>query len=422
MAETLIGTNNKLITVKVQEKTVVETGSEQVIEPDTGFIGLSKVTVKPSGENSSQGGEVITGVNGKIASIKTQIKSVTPSGTVQNIEPDSGYVGLSTVQVQAVTSDVDENIQPENIRTGVSILGVEGTLGNPLQNKTATPSINEQVITADSGYDGLNSVTINAVTSAIDNNIQPSNIKKDVNILGVVGTLVDNSDAIIEGTATSITTNATKIAQYKFYYDESLTEFIGNNVLNVGSYAFWSFKSDFEFSLPNARYIEAYAFQHNAWYINKVELPNCLTINSYAFNNNSSQSSNNTVATLLLPKVKTIGSYAFSCWGSITSLNLPELTTIGNGSFSRCSSLVSVNLGNLTQIKQQCFQYCSSLTTIIIPNTSVCGLYNTTNSIPASSTQHITIYVPSSLISSYQTATNWSTLYNNGVVDFIAIS
>lgn len=32
-----------------------------------------------------------------------------------------------------------------------------------------------------------------------------------------------------------------------------------------------------------------------------------------------------------------------------------------------------------------------------------------------------TVYVPSALISSYQTASNWSTLYNNGTLTFAAI-
>jgi hypothetical protein len=33
----------------------------------------------------------------------------------------------------------------------------------------------------------------------------------------------------------------------------------------------------------------------------------------------------------------------------------------------------------------------------------------------------MTIYVPNDLIADYQAATNWSTLYNNGYIDFQAI-
>lgn len=61
-----------------------------------------------------------------------------------------------------------------------------GTINN--QNKTVTPTTSSQSITADAGYTGLGTVTVNAVTSAIDANITAGNIKKDVEILGVTGT------------------------------------------------------------------------------------------------------------------------------------------------------------------------------------------------------------------------------------------
>lgn len=56
-----------------------------------------------------------------------------------------------------------------------------------LQNKTVTPTTSKQTITADSNYDGLGTVTVNAVTAAIDENIVAGNIKDGVTILGVTG-------------------------------------------------------------------------------------------------------------------------------------------------------------------------------------------------------------------------------------------
>lgn len=61
--------------------------------------------------------------------------------------------------------------------------------GTPvLQDKTVTPSTSEQTITADEGKDGLGTVTVSAVTAAIDENIIAGNIKSGVTILGVAGT------------------------------------------------------------------------------------------------------------------------------------------------------------------------------------------------------------------------------------------
>lgn len=47
---------------------------------------------------------------------------------------------------------------------------------------------------ADPEYDGLSLVVVEAVTADIDGNIQPGNIKKGVTILGVTGTLAETSD------------------------------------------------------------------------------------------------------------------------------------------------------------------------------------------------------------------------------------
>lgn len=62
-----------------------------------------------------------------------------------------------------------------------------------LQDKTVSPTVSQQIIESDDGYDGLNTVTISAVTASIDSNIIASNIKKGVSVLGVDGTYEDIS-------------------------------------------------------------------------------------------------------------------------------------------------------------------------------------------------------------------------------------
>ena len=69
-----------------------------------------------------------------------------------------------------------------------NIAAVVGNVPARLQNKSVTPTTSKQTITSGSGYDGLGTVTVNAVTSAIDANIVAGNIKSGVTILGVEGT------------------------------------------------------------------------------------------------------------------------------------------------------------------------------------------------------------------------------------------
>ena len=67
------------------------------------------------------------------------------------------------------------------------------------QDKIVTPTTEEQTVTADSDYTGLGTVTVEGVTSAIDTNIVPENIKKDITILGVTGVLEQGSGGTVEG-------------------------------------------------------------------------------------------------------------------------------------------------------------------------------------------------------------------------------
>ena len=55
------------------------------------------------------------------------------------------------------------------------------------QQKVVDASLNAIEVTADAGFKALSKVTVNGVTSAVDPNITPGNIKAGVNILGVGG-------------------------------------------------------------------------------------------------------------------------------------------------------------------------------------------------------------------------------------------
>ena len=67
----------------------------------------------------------------------------------------------------SIASTEARKLIPENIRQGVTILGVEGTMSGSedvhAQTKTATPTTSQQVIVPDSGYNYLTQVTVNAI-------------------------------------------------------------------------------------------------------------------------------------------------------------------------------------------------------------------------------------------------------------------
>lgn len=186
-----------------QEKTLNPSKTTQIILPDSGYNGITKITLNPVtssidenivASNIKQGVSIL-GVTGTLeikADPVLQSKTITPTKLNQTITADTGYDALSSVVVNGVTSDIDSNITAGNIKEGVSILGVTGTLkpvaAPNLQSKSATPLTTNQTIEPDEGYDGLSYVSISKVDSSIDSNIVAGNIKKDISILGVTGT------------------------------------------------------------------------------------------------------------------------------------------------------------------------------------------------------------------------------------------
>lgn len=100
-------------------------------------------------------------------------------------------------------------------------LKVSGTYEPPsteptLQTKSITPTATEQVITPDSGYDGLSQVTVSG-----DSNLIADNIKSGVSIFGITGTLAaaasDNNCEAYEISATNPTVSFKASGTIKVY-------------------------------------------------------------------------------------------------------------------------------------------------------------------------------------------------------------
>ena len=177
----------------LQTKTVDSSTVLQQVKPDSGYYGLSSVTVEPytldsKTVNSSTAQQVITSSVDGLSSV-----------TVEPYTLDSKTVNSSTAQ-QVITSDKD----------GLSSVTVEPYV---LDSKTVNPSTSQQTVT--SSADGLSSVTVNAVTSSIDPDIQAGNIKRGVEILGVTGTFDGGS---LQSKEVNSSTNSQSVTPDSGYY------------------------------------------------------------------------------------------------------------------------------------------------------------------------------------------------------------
>lgn len=269
-----------------------------------------------------------------------------------------------------------------------------------------------------------------------------------------------DSDAFSGCTAlalTSLPSGITYLPSHAFYYCENLAlTSLPSGVTGIGSSCFTHCSSLALTSLPSGiTQIYAYSFD-GCTSLALSSLPSGVTeIEGYAFRGCVG------ITLSSLPSgITKIGSYAFknctgitsiSCDGVITALeayafngdsthsmtltsaSFPNLTTASNLSYvfgsttasNACQSLEFCDIGKAAGIAAGAFYNCYSLTKLVIRNTSlaILGGSSAFTNTPMSGYNGLTgtVYVPQSLISTYQTAANWSTLYNNGTLTFAAI-
>ena len=117
----------------------------------------------------------------KINLLAGETSSGSSSTTISNL----GLIQLKPLLDMEPKNEIQELYPGDDGVSGYSFIRIKGV--NNQDDKVIDPSVNEQTVTPDVGYLGMKQVTVNAVTSTIDNNIIPENIKKGVTILGVEG-------------------------------------------------------------------------------------------------------------------------------------------------------------------------------------------------------------------------------------------
>jgi hypothetical protein len=143
--------------------------------------------------------------------------------------------------------------------------------------------------------------------------------------------------------------------------------------------------------------------------LTSVNFPAATTIGSYAFQKCTSLTS------VSFPAVITINSQAFNACSSLTFVSFPTATSIGSYAFNGCTNLTSISFPAAKTIGGDAFRGCTKLSQFYLTGPSLCALSNSNvfRSTPYAGYSALFsgtpwIYVPASLVSAYQTATNWT--------------
>lgn len=167
--------------VKLQTKTITPTSSTQVVNPDDGYDGFSKVTVEAGGGEDiptftasidEQTEEIVITCDWTYAECLALLDYDNPNrnaSALLNAMGDwyglTGYAYANYIQYACCDFDNRPMLQIDYASNG-TITYTEPSVPISLQTKSVTPTESTQVITADSGYDGLDEVDVGAISSS----------------------------------------------------------------------------------------------------------------------------------------------------------------------------------------------------------------------------------------------------------------
>ena len=170
--------------------------------------------------------------------------------------------------------------------------------------------------------------------------------------------------------------------------ERTLTTCTNDRVTSIGGHAFRDCRTLTSVSFPSCTSIGGWAFR-DCRTLTSVSFPKCTSIDREAFYYCSK------LPSVSFPVCTSIGSYAFGYCSELTSLRLPMCSVIsGTYNFYGCRMLTTLILGSNT--------LCTLSNSNAFGDTPIAGQTSLTNG------AYGTIYVPASLLTSYQNATNWA--------------
>ena len=266
------------------------------------------------------------------------------------------------------------------------------------QEKTVNPSTTSQIITPDSGKNGLSKVTVNAVTSSIDNNIVAGNIKKDVSILGVTGTYEGSGGG-------SGNVNVESITSSRMYQNISSIDFNGVELTTTSLNQFFNGYTSLSSveNFPDTSSVTDFAYMFELC-TNLEEIPMLTT------------SSATTMEGMFL-----MHGSATIMQGKITEIPLFNTANVTNMSYmvacTKITSFPQLNTGKVTNMNSM-FYNCRNLVTVPVLDTSrvtgsgMTNMFKTCNSLSNDSLNNILTMCANAVLI---TTASYKTLKNIGL-------
>ena len=223
--------------------------------------------------------------------------------------------------------------------------------------------------------------------------------------IDVVVDIPADIDGIIARTATEYTNDsATSIGQYAFVNYTDLTSVEFASVDTAYAYAFQNCTNLATVNFPSLVNTGNYAFASSGiTSVTAENFPKLSGLGTSVFNGCTSLQTVEIVNYLYYP-----GNYIFSGCTGLKRAKISSVNTLGLGSFNDCTSLESLEIGSINAINGNAFKN-TNLTALIIRNPSKAPSLTLT-AIDGTPIKNGTgyVYVPSALVDSYKTATNWS--------------